>query len=269
MTEIPEHLLKRSQAAKAKATGGEAPADAPAAAATPAVPAAAAPAAAAKAAAPAKPAAPAPKPDIPVVTAYKERKKIPVWAMLTLSILPVWGFMYVRALTPQKAEAVGPLAAGASVYSAGGCASCHGTGGEGGAGRQLSQGMVLTTFPHIEDQLNLVYTGSQAYADNGFASYGDPSVGHLKYNGAYMPAFGATLSELEILEVVCHERYDLGGADLTGEWAAEYALWCAADAPIYLAIEAGTADFSNVHEQFAAEGVLPIGTEPRAGTAAG
>ena len=31
VTEIPEHLLKRSQAAKAKADGADAPADAPAA----------------------------------------------------------------------------------------------------------------------------------------------------------------------------------------------------------------------------------------------
>ena len=58
----------------------------------------------------AAPVAAAPKPELPVVTAYKARKKVPVWAMLTLSIMPVWAFMYLRAVTPQKVEAVGPAA---------------------------------------------------------------------------------------------------------------------------------------------------------------
>jgi len=95
VTEIPEHLLKRSQAARAKTGGDDASAAAPAAAATPAVATAAAPAATTKAVEAAPKAAP--KPDSPVVEAYKKRKKIPMWAMATLSILPVWGFMYVLA----------------------------------------------------------------------------------------------------------------------------------------------------------------------------
>ena len=106
MTEIPEHLLKRSKSAKAKADGAEAPADAPAGSAP--VPATTAAAPAVKAAAPA-PTAPVAKPDSPVVAAYKARKKVPVWAMVTLSILPVWMFMYVLALKPVVAKATGPL----------------------------------------------------------------------------------------------------------------------------------------------------------------
>ena len=72
VTEIPEHLLKRSKAAKAKVEGAEAPSAAPAGD-TPA-PVAAAPAAA-KAAAPAAPATPAAKPEPPVVAAGGTRKR--------------------------------------------------------------------------------------------------------------------------------------------------------------------------------------------------
>ena len=117
MTEIPEHLLKRSKAAKAKADGAEAPADAPAApSSAPATTASAAPAVAAKKDVEAAPAAPVAKPDTPVVAAYKARKKIPVWAMLALSILPVWVFMYVLAMKPVVTEASGPLGDGAKAY---------------------------------------------------------------------------------------------------------------------------------------------------------
>ena len=102
VTEIPEHLLKRSQARKA-AGGDAAAASAPAT--TPATTPAAGDSAVPAVAAPKAPAVPAgpppPKPDIPVVAAYKARKKIPVWAMVTLSILPLWVFMYVLALQPQ------------------------------------------------------------------------------------------------------------------------------------------------------------------------
>jgi hypothetical protein len=172
VTEIPEHLLKRSKAARAQAEGGapaEGAAAAPAAAApgtaaatttatSPAVPAAAAPPAA-----PAGP--PPPKPDIPVVAAAKARKKIPFWAFATLSTLPLWAFMYVRALTPTAETVAGPLGDGAKVYT--GCSSCHGSQGEGGVGYQFSKGEVLKTFPHIEDQLRWVYNGTDAYVTAG------------------------------------------------------------------------------------------------------
>ena len=75
VTEIPEHLLKRSKAAKAKADGAEAPADAPAAASTAPATTAAAAAVPARAAAPVAPAAPVVKPDTPVVAAYKARQE--------------------------------------------------------------------------------------------------------------------------------------------------------------------------------------------------
>ena len=171
MTEIPEHLLKRSRERRSAMGGGDdaSGGDATPAASTPATTASAAPAAAApsgpveRAAAPSPAAPEAPKPDIPVVAAYKARKKVPFWAMTALALLPVWAFMYARAVTTQAEEATGPLAEGEIVY--GNCASCHGAAGQGvsGLGYQFSDGEVLKTYPNIEDQLRFVYWGSDNY----------------------------------------------------------------------------------------------------------
>lgn len=269
MTEIPEHLLKRSKERRT-AEGADTPAGA-----TPATVAAATPAVATAASAPAKsaPAAPpAARPDPAFIAAAKTRKKIPFWAMATLSLLPIWGFMYVQGLKPQAREVTGPIADGVVVYA--GCASCHGAAGGGGVGRPFVAGAVQKTFPHIEDQLNLVYTGSQAYKDTGVGAYGDASLGHLGYNGNYMPMQGTkgggALTEAQIVAVVCQERYDLGGADPTStQWAAEYELWCSPEAKIYAAIKGGSANFDNVDTVFKADKVLPVGTVPRPGTPAG
>ena len=262
MTEIPEHLLKRSQARRGAA--GDAPA-APASTA-PAVPAAAAPVA--KAAKAEVAAAPVAKPDIPVVAAYKARKKIPVWAMVTLSILPVWTFMYVIALRPEAAKASGPLAIGTSVYA--NCGSCHGAGGEGvGSAYAFVNGSVVKSFPHIEDQLRWVKLGSAAYIAAGVQIAGDPNREggpHIAgASGGVMPAAGAGLglTDSQILAVVCHERYDLAGAE-KGE---EYTKWCSPESAIFAAIETGAATFDDVHEKF--DGIIPIGNVPVPGTTAG
>ncbi len=257
MTEIPEHLLKRSRERRAAAGGGGegAASDAPAAA----VERAAAPVPA-KAAAPkeAPKAPPPPKPDPPYVVAAKRRRRIPFWAMATLSLLPVWAFLYVRSVTEAEVVVEGPIGLGAEVYNQ--CSSCHAANGQGGAGRPLWQGSVLATFPRIEDMLNFVYVGSQQYVSQGVESFGDPNReggAHvpLAYNGAPMPGFGGQLTDYQILAVVCHERYTLSGADPTSEeWAAEYAEWCAADAPMFAELQGGATSFSML------EGV---GTEPR------
>jgi mono/diheme cytochrome c family protein len=265
VTEIPEHLLKRSQSARAKADGGEAPAssNSPApVASTPAVAAAAAPVAAA-------PVAPVAKPDLPVVTAYKKRHKIPSWAMLTLSILPVWLFLYVRAMEPVVAEAAGPLGEGTKVYLSA-CSGCHGAGGEGvGSAYGFTNGSVMNTFPHIEDQLRWVYLGTKAYLDAGVSSYGSPDrEGGARVTGAsggQMPGWKGNLTDYEILASICHERYDLGGAAPEGE---EFEMWCSPESEIYLALEEGTATFENLHEIFADKGVMEIGSTPVAGSPA-
>ena len=272
MTEIPEHLLKRSKDRRA-AMSGETPADAGAStpATTASAPAVASSAPAKAASAPATP--PPPKPDAPHVAAAKSRKKIPFWAMAGLSLLPLWAFLYVVALQPVEKAVAGPLALGTATYS--GCAGCHGGEGAGGAGRVLYQGEVLKTFPHIEDMLNFVYTGSQAYAAGGFKLYGNPqreggAHAPLSYNGNAMPMqgekAGGGLSEAEILGVVCHVRYDLSGADPTSkEWAAEYETWCSPESEIFKALEAGSTSFDTVEKDFAmlANKPLAVGTTPR------
>ena len=268
MTEIPEHLLKRSrerrQALGLPTDGGDETSAAPAASApattssTPAVAAAApAPARAAKAA-PA--AAPPPKPDIPLVAAAKRRKKIPMWAMATLSILPLWAFMYVRALTPGPVKASGPIAEGQKVYSSAGCASCHGADGSGGVGRPFAGGEVLKTFPRIEDQLNFVDNGSQAFASAGLPIYGNPNRAGgphapLSFGGAAMPAQKDSLTQAQILGVVCHERYDLAGASADPRYEAEFEKWCGPTSEIFTGLEDGSLTFDTP--------ALQVGTKPR------
>jgi mono/diheme cytochrome c family protein len=264
VTEIPEHLLKRSAAARAKSSGGEASDDTAAASSSPSsapssTPATVAPAA--PAVAPAPPVAPAAVPDIPVVAAAKARNRVPSWAMFGLAILPIWAFMYVRSLTPSVVEATGPVGDGEEVWAK--CSSCHGGAGQGGSGRPVNGGEVYLTFPYIEDQLNLVYTGSEAYSTSGVGPYGDASRGHLQYQGAWMPAKGgAALTDAEVLAVVCYTRYGLNDGDKA---SPEYALWCAEDSEIFAALESGSATFDTLAEQFGEQGVIPVGTEPRPG----
>jgi mono/diheme cytochrome c family protein len=247
VTEIPEHLLKRS---KDRQQSGATPST-DVAATTPS----SAPAAVEKTVAPV---APKVLPDPAYVAAAKSRKKIPFWAMATLSLLPLWAFLYVAALKPQEKVVEGPLAVGAAVY--GSCAGCHGAAGQGGAGRALHQGEVMKTFPKIEDMLNFVYTGSQAYVSAGLKVYGDPdreggAHAPLSYNGSPMPMqgekLGGALTEAQILGVVCHERYAIGGTDPKDEkWAAEYETWCSPESEIFLALEKGTSSFETIDKDF-------------------
>ena len=101
---------------------------------------------------------------------------------------------------------------GAEIYA--GCSSCHGTSGEGGVGYQFSQGEVLKTFPHIEDQLRWVYGGSDDYATAGVQIYGNPQRpggAHVTKAKGVMPAQAGQLTDAQILAVVCHERFTSGG----------------------------------------------------------
>ncbi len=277
VTEIPEHLLKRSKERREVlgAIGGAAAvtpaaAVAPAAAVTPAATKAVAKVAAAVA-------APAialpPPPDPTYVAAAKARKKIPFWAMATLSLLPLWALMYMLALRPQEKVVEGPLAIGAKTYSS--CAGCHGADGQGGAGRILYQGEVLKTFPKIEDMLNFVYTGSQAYAAQGIAHYGNAdreggAHAPLSYNGNPMPMqgekAGGALTEAQILGVVCHTRYTISGADpKSTEWSKEYARWCSPTSEIFVGLESGTVNFDNLADTYKSmpEPPVAVGTTPR------
>ena len=196
-----------------------------------------------------------------------QRKTIPVWAMVVLSLLPVWLFMYVLALKPDAKSGGSTEANGANVY-AGNCSFCHGDKGQGtGPAYGFTNGSVLATFPKIEDQLRWVSLGTKAYVDAGVTVYGDANrEGGARVTGdkgRLMPGWTASgLSDTQVLEVVCYERYELGGADKVGEYADEYALWCASDSPIYQAFQQGTADFDNVDTAFADKGIEKIGRVP-------
>jgi mono/diheme cytochrome c family protein len=213
LTEVPEHLLKRSQDRRSAlglgGDGGDAApsADTPAAASTSVAPAVgAAPVAAA---APVEKVAPPPEPVPAYVQASEKRKRIPIWAMPVLAFLPVWAVVYAQSLSAPPSKEVTQLAAGAALYSP--CASCHGASGGGGTGRKFADGEVVKTFPNIAGQLAFVRGGD---AGNDNKPYGNPAreggqhVG--PYNGAVMPAF-PKLTDKELLEVVRHERETLGG----------------------------------------------------------
>jgi Cytochrome c len=266
VTEIPEHLLKRSRERRAAlglptdgGTGAEAaPTEgaaeggaeaAPAAGApVPAGGAAPAPAAAAapvgRAAPAPEPAAPPPRPDPPYVAAAKARTKIPWWAMSVVGLLPLWVLLYAWALKPSEETVAGPLGEGEEIY--GSCSSCHGASGAGGVGRPLHNGEVLLTFPTLEQQASFVYTGSSPFAGKVYGDPDRPGGPHTggSFNGSFMPQqgekFGGALTDAEIIAVVCHERYTIGGADpLDQKYAQEFADWCAPDAPKFEAIESG------------------------------
>lgn len=271
MAGIPEHLLKRAQERRDALAGKTAESGDAGALATnlPAKTVENKPAANA----PVVSAPPPPPPDPAYVVAAKSRKKIPFWAMATLSLLPLWAFLYVLAVKPQERVVEGPLAVGVGVF--GTCAGCHGADGAGGAGRVLYQGEVLKTFPKIEDMLNFVYTGSQQYVSAGLKIYGNPdrqggAHAPLSYNGNPMPQqgekYGGGLTEAEILGVVCHERYVISGADpQSEEWKSEYEKWCSPESEIFAALEAGAANFDNLAETYSSMTEAPahVGTDPR------
>ncbi len=224
MTEIPEHLLKRAAARRASLSGSDAPpADAPAAAdATPA-PAADAPAAAAAAPAKSGPAplpsldedAPKAKPDSPVVAAAKRRKRVPYWAASVLALLPLWGIIYVSAVSEPPAGDTDPLVIGAEGYTTLGCSGCHGSDGGGGSGVKMSDGEVLKTFADPLTMAHWIQFGA-AEGARADGTYGDLDREGGPRNVAdlpgQMPAFPDVDSE-EMAAVIIYIREVLAGGD--------------------------------------------------------
>ncbi len=242
MTEIPEHLLKRSRERRAAmGLGGDAPEGAPAEGGAGASDEAPVPAAAAATPAPAPssaveeaaPEAPAPEPAY--IQAAKRRKRVPYWAMTALAALPLWGYVYVRTLEPPPAGEDDPLVLGAEVYS-GNCASCHGGSGAGVSAPGFTDGAVVETWPDWRDQAAWVRLGTDAWPAATYGANEKPVGG-----GGTMPGW-ATLTDQEIAQVVLHER-ELGGEDVT-EANPDYAeLWAVARGEIPLA-EAGLGPIS-------------------------
>ena len=227
MTEVPEHLLKRSRDRRAAlglgggdggdaGGGGDAAPAAAGDASTSVEPAAAA--ARPAAVAPVEAAVVPPKPVPSYVRASLERKKIPLWVMPVLAFLPLWAIMYVNTLSKPRSLVPTQLESGAAAY-ANRCQGCHQADGSGGAGRPLyaaaDGGGVVTTFPYIADQLQFVWLGSLGTGAAG-TPYGNkdkPGGQHktLSYNGNPMPTFKGLITQTELLEVVRHERETFGG----------------------------------------------------------
>ncbi len=213
MTEIPEHLLARSRERRA-ALGGETATE-EAAAVTAETPRSAAPAratappatAAGGSTPPARPTVPAAPPAAPPQPRFgPTRTKTPPWAIALLASLALWAVVYVGAFGSRtSAAATSPVTVGGGVYNSAGCAGCHGSNGEGGVGPQLNGGEVLKQWPVLQDHINWVHTG-------GATHIGQTIGGVVVTPSNAMPAFGGTLSDAQIADVVCYERVTFGGA---------------------------------------------------------
>jgi mono/diheme cytochrome c family protein len=206
VTEIPEHLLKRSKDRRAAIGGEEAPAsDAPSATeAVEAAPAAPAPAAAAVAATPEP--IPVPEPVRPEVAAAMGRKKIPYWALPVLAALPLWAYVYQATLEPAPTGELTPVEEGGEIYKSSACSGCHGAGGAGSASVPALTG-VLETWPDFRDQMMWVRLGSV-----GWEEYSDTYGTTDKTVAGGMPAHAA-LDDEELALVVLYERVEFGGLE--------------------------------------------------------
>jgi len=231
VTEIPEHLLKRSKERRSALglPGGEGDDGGSGGAAEEAKPAAA-PATAAPAPAPAKveeKPPPPPKPKPAYVQAAEKRRRIPYWAMPVIALLPVWAFVYAQGMkTPEVQDE--QLALGAEVY--GSCSGCHGPAGEGATGPQLSDGEVLATWPDPVGMMEWIHVGGEAWTGTvGGSDYGDPEreggAHNVDTHSGPMPAFGALTAD-ELAAVTRYVRESLGGAPpATPELQALYHEW--------------------------------------------
>lgn len=215
MTEVPEHLLARSRERRAALglSGGSAPepsGEAPAAPApsssAPATTAPAAPAPVAAAAAPPAVVEEA-KPVPAYLTPEARQRRIPVWVMPVLAVLPFWGILYVGAFGDRtKKEALTGAALGAQVYRAQGCSSCHGGSGEGGVGPAVAGGEAALTFPDEADHVSWIKTGSAPFRGQPYGAPDRPGGQRTATGG--MPAF-SSLSDAEVEAVVLYEREEL------------------------------------------------------------
>jgi mono/diheme cytochrome c family protein len=206
VTEIPEHLLKRSKERRAAIGGEDAPDAGDAAAGQEAAPAEPAATPATTAAAPpaetTPPPAPEPEPVRPEVAAYQNRRRIPYWAMPVLAFLPLWAYMYQATLEPPPAGETGPMAVGEEAYNS--CAACHAASG-GGTGSFPALDAVAETFPDFRDHLMWVRVGSQGWPGDTYGATDETK------NGG-MPAHNAgVLSAEDLAAVVLYERVQFGG----------------------------------------------------------
>lgn len=227
MTEVPEHLLRRAKERRAAASGESATeAGAPATDATskavePAASATPAPAGGGTGAGvPATPGALEP-PYTGPPKAPPRRERVPAWALPVLIALPLWAVLYGGAFGERAStEESGPIPLGANVYAAQGCAGCHGPTGGGGVGPAMDG--VVATFPDFADHVEWIRTGSAPFRGQAYGATGKIATGG-------MPGF-PSLSDEEIIAVVCHERVTLAGAEIPPECEAGASGGAATDA---------------------------------------
>jgi mono/diheme cytochrome c family protein len=140
-----------------------------------------------------------------VAAAALRRRKIPFWAMPVLAALPLWAYVYQATLEPPPAGEADPLVLGGEVY--GGCASCHGATGGGGAGPALTG--VLETWPDYRDHMMWVRLGDAGWPGTTYGATKKPK-------GVGMPSHPA-LTDAELAQVVLYERATFGGLDPTSD----------------------------------------------------
>lgn len=158
---------------------------------------------------PATPSTPAPPPYTGPPPAKPRKQRVPVWAGAVLAALPLWAVLYGGAFGERSSgEAAGAVEQGALVYRAAGCAGCHGPTGGGGAGPAMDG--VLEQFPEFADHVEWVKKGSKPVQGQPYGEKGTVATGG-------MPGFETSLSEEEIIAVVCHERVTLAGGEIEPE----------------------------------------------------
>ena len=222
MTEVPDYLLKRSKDRRSAlglggddtgGDGGDAAADAPSASPATATGGDGGGGAAPPAGKTPVPVAPGidpePAPRSPQVLAAMRRKRVPMWALPVLLLLPVWAWVYALTLDPASTGEETILDLGAQAYGA--CAACHGADGGGGTGPAFADGAILETFPGIDDHVRWVALGSTGWQAEVGDTYGanETPVGG---SGNVMPNF-ANLPPEELLAVVIHERAEFSDED--------------------------------------------------------
>ena len=239
---LPEALVRRSAAARAKREGrpldevlvemglspeGETPA-APAAEPA-AAPAPAAPEAAAKE----EPAAAEP------VAEEEEPQAVfagfPRWLAASFVLIPMIALLYAGlapngpdcgtsgqlAINPVNGEAqscggdASPFfSLGEAVYETN-CVACHSADGSGGVGPSFLGGAVLQTFSACTDHVEWVTLGTQNWPTGTYGDTAKPVGG-----GGVMPGYEGNLSENEIAAVTLYERVAFGGEDIVAAEAA-------------------------------------------------
>jgi hypothetical protein len=233
---LPEALLRRSAAAKAKREGrpldevlaemGLEPESAEPGAPRGAEEQPTAPAAASVAAAPPpEPEEEADQEPTPVFAGF------PRWLAASFIIIPMIAVLYAAlapsgpdcgasgqlSINPINGEAescgggVSPFyTLGQSIYTER-CVACHSADGSGGVGPAFAGGAVLITFPDCPDQIDWVTIGSAAWPSPTYGATNKPVAG----SGSPMPSFGSVLTADEIAAVVLYERVAFGGQDVT------------------------------------------------------